>query len=373
MVKEYESERVQGFQEAIELIKKIQDKPTTPITITLESSGKQGVLEIESFLKVLEILRSVNYLEQNINEKKQKVKAEIKKERKQYDPITLFRKEPEKVDAYKCMGGMILQLSYNKKTNLIQAKLREDLSREGESYFEQFLGLLQTWTVLKELEIKPLVRKGEEVGSRAVFGITELKKLTSLEGKLLGEITLYQNMQKSLSELVKGIEKNRKLNPQRFLDEIQFYTNFGGLDLKKLEKQTKLAYFLREAYGIVEAENNVTIDMVKSNLKSRAIAANRHALMFLCRNKFSWLSSSTIGIVFSNYGARPKNHATVLMACKLFNTRVKGIKVKDYPNEGYSAKDLLYDAENRYLAYLRKDKEKYKNKTIENIFKFKPK
>jgi len=344
-------------------------EPPVPLQLTISGEGKKAKQEIKYFLSTLSYLRSIKSIAEVLDIENPHTKLEILRQTGFYDPRTL----ESSVEEYDIPGGMTLGISY--ENSIAEISLKENLEREGENILGGLMNLLRTWTDARELSSNHLTKPdGEIIGTEVIMQVKELRHVTDSEEKLLAQIKLYQNMQKSLSELIKEMEKNRKLDPQKFLDEIQFYTNFGEVDLKKLEKQTKLACFLREVYGIIETENNVTVDMVKSNLKSRAIAANRHALMFLCRNKFPWVSSSDLGRVFSRYGAPPKNHATVLMACKRFNIRTKGIKVKDYPNEEYSAKDLLYDAEKRHLAYLvRFNKEKYKNYTIKNIFKFKPK
>ncbi len=363
------SEQKQIKDNTTQILKQIRCKPVVPIQLTISGKGDKGKQELGSFLEILEKLRHVKYLGGLINDETQIVETELTREKTNYNP---YSKTDDWIEKYKAEGGLILQI-LNKK-GVIKVNLKEDLERGGENILGGLTKLLKIWTDAEELSFESLRKpNGEIIGAEIVMQIKKLNHVTNLEKTLLKQITLYQNMKESLFKTMKEIKKQRKLNPKRLLDDIEFYTNFSSDNLKELERMTKLTYFLRDVYSIMETENNVTIDMVKSNLKSRKIAANRHALMFLCRNKFPWLSSSNIGIVFSNYGARPKNHATVLMACKLFNTRVKGVEVKDYPNEEYSAKGLLYDAENRHLTWLKRTNKKYKNYTIEDIFKFKPK
>ncbi len=362
-----ELEQNQIKENTAKILGNIRYEPAVPIQLTITGEGDKGMQEIELFLSTLNKLREIRELgEVNkvLNHKNPVVEVEILRKTGYYNPKTL---KPD-TQKYEVPKGMILKI-LNKGEGGVEMRLSEDLSGGKTSVIRELINVLGIWTDFRELSDDYLRDCNGGIGSKKVLRINKIKPVTDLEEKLLAEIKLYQNMQKSLFKTMKKVERKIKLNPKELLDDIQFYTNLWDVDIEKLEKRTKLAYFLREIHGIMKAENNVTIEIVKSNLKSMEIAANRRALMFLCRNKFPWLSSSNIARVFSKYGEPPKNHVTVLVACKKFNTEVSGIEIENYPNEKYSAKDLLYDAENRHLAYLKKtNREKYRNSTIEDIF-----
>lgn len=261
------------------ILEYVRNIPAVPIEITLSGKGNKGRLEVVSFLKILKQLREVKYLHEEVDDRTQTIKAEILRKQRRYEPEITGK---PLIETYETPGEMLLQISDDGR-GVLGVKLRENLETGGQSKVEKLINILKTWANVENINIKEIKGKGgEKIGSDTILEIKGIKKLTSLEDALLKQIKLYENTQKSLFEIMNEVKKKIKLNPKELVDEIQFYTNLEGVDLDRLKERTKIAYSLRELYGIIETENNVTMDQIQSNEKTRPIAENRHALMYLC-------------------------------------------------------------------------------------------
>ena len=72
----------------------------------------------------------------------------------------------------------------------------------------------------------------------------------------------------------------------------------------------------------------------------------------MCTYRFPKISSTGWGRVFGKFGGPPKNHATVLLALKLFNRHV-GIRPEKYPDERYATRTLYHDVQEKRLEFLK--------------------
>lgn len=354
-----EAEKKQVKDNATRILGYIRDIPAVPIEITLSGKGNKGRLEVTYFLKILEQLREVKYLDKKVDDRAQTIKAEILRKQRPYKPEITGK---PLIDTYEIPGGMILEVLDDEEGGL-SVRLRENLGKKGKSNLEKLINILRTWTHIKSVDMEDITgRDGGKIGSKAILEIIGLKQSTSLEKILLKQIKLYENTQKSLFKMMADVEKQRRLDPKELLDEIQFYTNLEGVNFNELKERIELAYFLREIYGLVEAETGVTMDEIRSNRKPRKVAENRHALMYLCHYRFPYVSSTTWGKVFSKYGEKAKNHATVLLALDMFKS--VGIAPEKYPDKRYVTRTLYHDVQEKRLEFLKEKPRKNQPKKL---------
>jgi hypothetical protein len=254
-----------------------------------------------------------------------------------------------------------------------EAHLEADLELTARGTLENLISRIGLLTEIKDIKRKTFPGKYGQ-GEKKIeidFIIDGLAKFKGLEEERIIQIMLYKQLRESLKEKIVAIEKEKRYDTSNLRGEINFYTHLGFQELyKRILRLTDLSYFLKEIYGLIEVGTQVSkkilsklynVDEEKtkatriqilSNKKTRPLAANRHALMYILRNRFKELSSTDIATILGRPES-PKNHATVLLAQKEFERR-PGISPRSYPKEEYSAEDLYNDAIKKHRAHILK-------------------
>lgn len=295
-------------------------------------------------------------------------------------------------DTYKSPDGMKLTLIGNRDGS-IEGHLEENLGLpDGRDKLENLIGRIRILSTIESIKRKVISgKKGEgEERLEVELTISNIEKFKGLEAERLEQIILYRNMQNMLQQRMNEIDKQREPFTQGTLDYIEHWThltigkichrsNVNTLEPgfytieqrnKARKKLLKIADCLRELYGLIEIKtkaehekdsrkNIVTREDILSDKKPHSTAKQRHIMMYIIKNKFSYLSSTAIGIIFGRIGKR-KNHATVLLATatednenrkKQFvenvGLRPKSYKKTDNIERLYSDASEKYDAAHR--------------------------
>ncbi len=238
-----------------------------------------------------------------------------------------------KVSKYPQRDGHLLILT--ESPTGIRVEIKEDLSvPNSRRNLEQTVTLIEALTGSKADYIR------EEGNMEAVINVKTPAELTNKGA----ETQLYRNLCASLIERLKEVEIERRADPAGLKNNVEFYTHLGLPKVERTQKLTKLAYFLRELYGLIEINSGVTREEIISDNKSRRIGRARHVMMYIVRTKFSWLSSNEIGTIFGPPD-HPKHHVTILVTTKKFNPK-KGINPERYREK--DAETLYKDALMKY-------------------------
>ena len=280
-------------------------------------------------------------------------------------------REARKNFEYETPDGMLLTLTQNKDGQL-EARLEEGRitpdSRNQISYLQKIIEIFADVNE-KRTSFVPAPENGGAEKKVVTLAITGVKPLTPIEQEALAEKLLYYNMRRMLEQRTKEIEQEKRPFTQTTLDCIEFWTKLtiGDLCYRKRgyrasrgiytpqEKQAaekkllEVADFLRELYELIEIDTGVTKEDICSNKKPRKTARARHIMMYVTRKKFQFLSSTDVGLIFSEQGATPKNHATVLITEKNDFDESIGLKPESYIKEK-DTKRLYKDAREKYEA-----------------------
>lgn len=352
----------ESSEEQLATIMNIKEDPT-PITLTIFGKENAGRKEIKLFLKTLRRLRVISNTKRIRNNNELIISLDVTREkRKQIQ-------EKSTIDEYETPDGMLLTLTQNRGGYEID--LKEDLNIGGTG--QNFKNLVKRLKIaVGDIEVisadHVLGKGGEETGLVAKLRLNEIKELSSREEELLMIQQLYQNLVETLQQRIKDAKDSRNPIPKNLIDDIEHFTHLEFDNLyKQIKSLTPTTYFLRELYGVVQARTNVTISQIQSAEKSKPIAENRHAMMYIARHRFPFLSSNELGIVFGT-PTTPKNHATILTAQDLFDGSV-GIKPQKYTDKRLVAGTLYNDAVEKRLVYLRKHPSRLgPNPSFEKVF-----
>jgi len=293
----------------------------------------------------------------NIEINESQVQEAVKQYNEKQKQLVQKQKQKTAQTSFETEDAMLLKLS-EEKDGTITSKLEEDLelAPSGTSNLEKLVRIFGIMTSVEDIKTEYVFdKRGEEKRLTATLKLRGIKKFKSLEKALLQEKLLYRKLQASLFQKMKKVERERRADPQSLQDEIVYFTNL--LDTyEEMKKLTKLTYFLKELYGVIQLKG-VTRQQILSSKKSRSIAKNRHTIMYILKNKFPWLSSTMIAKIMSEPGKKSKNHATVLSAFKLFKyaeNRV-GIRPSQY-EKVEDARELYEDAIKKYRSFTKTHK-----------------
>jgi len=325
----------------------------------LEQTGKE--VDITTVTQILEVSKL------DIN--KPQIQAALEDYHTKQQLLIERLKKQKKTYQYETLDGMLLTLTQNGDGYKID--LKEDLSvGEPKQNFRNLFKRLRT--AVGDVEVISadyvLGKGGEETGLVAKLRLSEIKKLSSREEELLESQQLYKHLAETLQQRIQNVEKLKRADPKSLVDDIEHFTHLriGNL-YKQIESLIPTTYFLRELYGIVQARTNITLQQIQSDEKTRTIAENRHAMMYIARHRFPTLSSSELGIVFGT-PTKPKNHATVLIAQDSFDKNI-GLDIERYTDRRFVAGTLYDDAVKKRLTYLRKYPSRFgPNPSFEEVF-----
>jgi len=357
----------------------VLDNPAS-VKITLSGKTKADKAEMQRVLRLLGSIRPLGDIE-TLHDNGELVIGTSISERPAKE---LIAPEEPIVTEHKTKGGMRLTLT-TKPDGRIYASLEEDLELpKSRDKLRHLTDLIKTLTTVTNSGESTAPGRGSEKQVIEML-ISDVHEFKGPNATLLREIMLYQYLQDSLERAIREVGKQTTTNPDEVADAIQYYTNLAAPQVEKQLLLTDLAYFMRELYGVIQAETNVTMDHIRSKLKSRSISENRHAAMHVVWHRFhdpedskkgcKGLSSSDIGRVFGPYGGK-KNHATVLLAVNRksdepcpYDASV-GLPLKAYRDKRRNARSLYLDTVEKRIPVLIRTRGLSREKAKE-LFQFK--
>lgn len=325
-----------------------------PVTVNIKINNLKELIEANKLLKILKTVRQVDELGRTTDEHgKTTIELNSRRHRPGYKRVQFKKKStfPQKDGT---------QLVLTETPNEINVEITENLHPNSRTQLKNLVVLIQNLT---EADSKVEYTPSEEGGLIATLHIKNVDE--EKRGQSMRQ--LYRNLSVSLSERLKEVEKERRANVMGFLEDISHYGKqlIDPLGLEKLQKDIEAAYFTRELLGVLSIKirtknhpNGIPIPEIWSNRKSD-VAMARAIGMYVMRKALK-LSTTEIGRRFG-YPGMPKNHATVILACKekggnkQFNPNTGRIKPTDYSarNNGglkYSVEELVNDALEKYIS-----------------------